>query len=87
MSRQGLPSAEVFAGGDAELGEDVAEVPLDGAGADEQLRGDLLVGAAVSGQFRDLGFLGGEVGASVDRTLADAFPVASSSRRARSAKP
>src|SRR5215468_9909565 len=43
----GRCSVEVFAGGDAELGEHVAQVPLDGAGADEQLGGDLLVGASV----------------------------------------
>jgi len=43
-------SAEVFAGGDAELGEYVAQVPLDGAGADEQLGGDLLIGVTVPGR-------------------------------------
>src|SRR5262249_61489315 len=35
----GDASAEVTAGADAELGEHVAQVPLDGAGADEQLGG------------------------------------------------
>jgi hypothetical protein len=42
-------SAEVFAGGDAEFGEHVAQVPLDGTGADVQLGGDLLVGVPVPG--------------------------------------
>src|ERR1700745_1958145 len=44
-------SAEVFAGGDAQFGEHVAQVPLDGMGADEQRDGDLLVGLPVPGQL------------------------------------
>ena len=43
---------------------------VDGAGADEQLRGDLLVGGAVGGEARDLCFLGGEVIAGLDGPLA-----------------
>src|SRR5205807_6756445 len=54
----GGASAEALAGGNAELGEHVAQVPLDGAGADKQLGGDLLVGVPVSGQPGDLGLLG-----------------------------
>src|SRR6266700_5425004 len=70
----GDASAEVFAGGDAELGEHVAQVPLDGAGADEQLGGDLLVCAPVPGQLGDLGLLGREVGEGLDRALSHRFP-------------
>src|SRR5690348_11291759 len=65
--------AEVFAGGDAEFGEHVAQVPLDGAGADEQVGGDLLVGVPVAGQLGDLGFLGGEVGEGLDCAFAHRF--------------
>ena len=54
--------AEVLAGGDAELGEHLAEVPFDGAGAEEQFRGDLGVGASVSGQPGDVLLLRGELG-------------------------
>src|SRR5689334_12869893 len=70
----GDASAEAFAGGDAELGEHVAQVPLDGAGADEQLGGDLLVGLPVPGQPGDLDFLGREVGEGLGRALAHGFP-------------
>ena len=35
---------------DAELGEDLAQVPFDGAGGQEQLGGDLRVGATVGGE-------------------------------------
>jgi hypothetical protein len=38
---------ELAAGGDAELGEDLAQVVLDGVGADEQPGADLGVGQAV----------------------------------------
>src|SRR5258708_326578 len=53
----GAGSPEVFARGDAELGEYVAQVPLDSAGADKQLGGDLLVGVPVPGELGDLGLL------------------------------
>src|SRR4051812_36991161 len=46
---------------DVELREDFAQVVLNRAGADEQLRADLGIGAAVGGQPRDLRLLGGEV--------------------------
>ena len=55
-------SAEVFAGGDAQFGEHVAQVPLDGMGADEQPAGDLLVGVPVPGKLGDLGRRGGGPG-------------------------
>src|SRR5262252_10227326 len=70
----GDASAKVFAGGDAELGEHVAQVPLDGTGADEQLGGDLLVGASVPGQLGDLSLLGREVCEGLDRPPAHRFP-------------
>jgi hypothetical protein len=40
----GQRSAELSAGADVELGEDLVQVPLDGARAEEQLGGDLWVG-------------------------------------------
>jgi len=42
---------------DAELREDLVEVVLDGARADEQPRADLGVGVSVAGHPRDVGFL------------------------------
>ena len=62
---------EAHAGGDAQFGEDLAKVPFDGAGADEQFRGDLRVGASVSGQPGDVLLLRGEFGVGVDLPLAD----------------
>jgi hypothetical protein len=47
------------AGADAELGEHLAQVPLDGAWAEEQLSADVGVRAPVSGEPGDLGFLAG----------------------------
>src|SRR3954447_23241588 len=41
---------EVLARAHPELGEDLAQVPLDGSGAEEQLRADLGVRAAVTRQ-------------------------------------
>src|SRR5581483_9156642 len=58
----GEGGAEVAAGGDAQLGEDLAQVPLDGAGGQEELGADLGVGAAVDGEPGDRGLLGGELG-------------------------
>jgi hypothetical protein len=52
---------ELAAGGDAELGEDLAQVVLDGVGADEQPGADLGVGQALAGQLGNLGFLGGQL--------------------------
>ena len=73
-------------GADAELGEHLAQVPLDRSGADEQLGGDLRIGQAVAGQPRDLRLLGRELLARLSTVrLRTVAPVASSSRRARSA--
>ena len=46
-------------------------MPFHGAGADEQFRGDLGVGASVSGQPGDVLLLRGELGVGVDLPLAD----------------
>jgi hypothetical protein len=58
--------AELPAGGDAQFGEDLAQVPLDGVGADEQLGPDLGIGESLPGQTRDLGLLSGEFRGSGD---------------------
>src|SRR4051812_28382108 len=52
---------ESFARADPELREDLAQVPLDGPGADEQLRTDLWVGQAVASQESDVLLLCGQV--------------------------
>ena len=62
---------EAHAGGDAQFGEDLAKVPFDGSGADEQFRGDLRVGASVSGQPGDVLLLRGEFGVGGHLPLAD----------------
>jgi hypothetical protein len=54
--RQG--DAKLPARADVELGEHVAQMPLDRAGAEEQLRPDLGVGQAVPGEPGDLLLLG-----------------------------
>ena len=56
------------------LSEHVAQVPLDRAGANEQLGGDLLVGVAVPSQLGDRGLLGREVGEGLGRALAHGLP-------------
>jgi hypothetical protein len=53
---------EFGAGGDAELGVDVRQVHLDGAGGDEQAPGDGVVAQAVAGEAGDLSFGGGQAG-------------------------
>jgi len=58
---------ELAAGADAELGEDLAEVVLDGVGADEQPGPDLRVGQAVPGELRDLALLRGQRIAALGR--------------------
>jgi hypothetical protein len=50
---------ELAARPDAELPEDLAQVVLHRAGADEKLLGDLAVGRAFGGQVSDPGFLWG----------------------------
>src|SRR5215208_4284556 len=60
--------------GDAELGEHLVEVVLDGAGADEQPRADLGVGEALAGEPGDLRLLRGELVPGLD--AAPAGPLA-----------
>jgi hypothetical protein len=62
---------EVPAGGDARFGEDLAKVPFDGVGADEKFRGNLGVGASVSGQPDDVLLLRGELAVGADLAFAD----------------
>src|ERR1700733_6932745 len=68
VARQG--AVELAAGGNAELGEDLAEVVLDRAGAEEQPGADLRVRQAVAGQPRDHRLLRGQLAAGLDRALA-----------------
>src|SRR5262249_35780051 len=70
--RQGL--AELPAGADAELGEHLAQMPLDRARAQEQLRADLGIGLSIPGPPGDLPLLRGELVRYVRRALADALP-------------
>src|SRR4051794_37307992 len=53
--------AELAARRDAQLGEDLVQVVLDGAPADEQPAADLGVRQALAGEPGDLGLLGGEL--------------------------
>jgi hypothetical protein len=50
-------AGELGAGFHPELTKRLAEVVVDGAGADEQLRGDFLVGGTVGSEASDLCFL------------------------------
>src|SRR5215472_9155211 len=59
-------------GGDAELGEDVRQVHLDGAGGDEQAPGDGVVPQAFAHEADDLQFGGGEAGPAGRGPLASA---------------
>src|SRR5262249_42948025 len=65
--------AQVLAGPDAELSEQLAQVPLDCPWAQEQLGADLLVRQPVDRQARDLHLLRGQCVARLDRALADGF--------------
>src|ERR1700730_9650368 len=60
------------AGGDAELGEDVGQVHLDGAGGDEQPPGDGVVPQALADEADDLQFGGGQAGPAGSRAFASA---------------
>src|ERR671931_572143 len=66
-------TAELPARGDAELGEDLVEVPFDGATADVQASRDLGVGESLADEANDLSLLRGELSAACGSTLADAF--------------
>ena len=69
---------ELSARADPELGEDVAQVPLDGARAEEQARADLGVREPVAGELGDLALLGGQLVARLG---------AAPARRARPSRP
>src|SRR6187200_3289083 len=56
----GQRAAQLLARADLELGEDLAQVVLDGARADEQLRADLRIRLPVAGHAGDLRLLGRE---------------------------
>src|SRR5580704_395834 len=58
----GCLGGEFGAGGDAELGEDVGQVHLDGAGGDEQAPGDGVVPQAFADQPDDIQFSRGQAG-------------------------
>src|SRR6185437_13039039 len=62
--------AELPAGRDAELDEDLSQVPFDRVRADEQPGPDLLIRQSVAGQPGDLFFLRGELVTRADRVLA-----------------
>src|ERR671934_1560608 len=61
----GRNAAELIARADVELQEDLAQVVLHRAGADEELRADLGVGETVSGESSDVCLLGCEHAAGV----------------------
>src|ERR1700739_4957250 len=63
-------AAKVAARGDVELGEDLAQVVLDGARRQEQPGADLGVREAVAGQLGDLGLLGSQLEHRGDAALA-----------------
>lgn len=71
LAPRGERETEFSARCDVELCEDLAQVPFDGSGAEEQLRADLGVGSYVTGQSGDLGFLCCQVVACLDRPSAD----------------
>src|SRR5947207_15988821 len=58
----GCLGGEFGAGGDAELGEDVGHVHLDGAGGDEQAPGDGVAPQAFADETDDLSFGWGQAG-------------------------
>jgi hypothetical protein len=78
-------AVELAAGADAKLGKDLAQVVLDSTRADEQPGADFGVGQAITGQPGDLGFLRGQVDRGLTVRLPAVSPVATSSRRPRSA--
>src|SRR5271157_4580858 len=63
-------SAQLPARADAKLAEHLAQVPFDGAGAEEQLGGNLRIAKPVTSELGDLHFLCGELIARLDRALA-----------------
>src|SRR5208282_571361 len=74
LSEVGQRLTEFFPGADAELGEDLVQVPLDRPSADEQPDADLCVGVPVAGEPGDLGLLCGQLAGRLDGALADGLP-------------
>src|SRR5438105_4147271 len=66
----GQDAVELAARADVELHEDLAQVVLDRARADEQPGADLRIREPVAGEPRDLGLLGGELVARLDGAFA-----------------
>src|ERR1700684_654820 len=66
----GQHAVKLTARADVELGEDLAQVIFDRAGADEQPGADLGIGEPVAGEPRDMRLLGGELIAGLRRPLA-----------------
>src|SRR4051794_15530761 len=67
-------ASQVAARADSELGEDLSQVPLDGAVAEVQPLTDLLVPEPFGGQRCDLLLLGREVGPGLCRATAHLLP-------------
>ena len=67
--RAGQCTRQLPPGTDAELGEHVAQMPLNGPRAEEEPRGDLRIGQPIAGEPCDLLLLGGQVVAGLDRPL------------------
>jgi hypothetical protein len=65
---------ELAARADAQLGEDLAEVVLGCARADEQAVSDLGIRQPVPGQPRYLGLLSSQLGSGFDGALAEGLP-------------
>ena len=63
--------AQLFPRADTQLGEDLAQVPLDGARAEEQPRADLGIREALPRETGDVELLGGQVLARAGRSLPD----------------
>ena len=62
---------EVCPGSNIELPEDLVQVILHGAAAEEELSGDLGVASAVADEIDDLQLLGGQLLGRVHRAAAD----------------
>jgi hypothetical protein len=73
--RRPVPRAACQVGprGDAELAVDLPQVVLDGAGADEQVRGNLPVPLPLTGEAGDVGLLGSQHADRVDAALPGLF--------------
>src|SRR5690349_7219196 len=66
LAQLGQRGGQLAAGADAELGEYLAQVPLDRARGQEQPGADLRIGQAVARQPGDVGLLRGQRGDGLD---------------------